>query len=82
MGVESLGLSDITIEMFRYPTNAVQIFCAGQFDNYLYLQVWIASIVRSLIRKIYARKLNALESKPQLVDLNVHWKLSTIPSVH
>ena len=30
-------------------------------------------------KKIYAWKLNALESK---VDLNVHWKLSTIPSVH
>ena len=51
MGVGSLGLSDITIEMFRYPTNAVQIFCNCQFDSYLYLQVWIASIVRSMIRK-------------------------------
>ena len=27
-------------------------------------------------------KLNALESKPQLADLNVHLKLSTIHSVH
>ena len=51
MGVGSLGSSDITIKMFKYPTNAVQIFCDGQFDNYLYLQVWIVSIVRSLIRK-------------------------------
>ena len=34
MAVGSLGLSDITIEMFGYPTNAVQIFCDGKFDNY------------------------------------------------